>query len=57
MTFQVQIIDYTTYEPVKTFNCKTEKQAEQLEEGLNIKLAHNYYFTKIVYLKEGKETK
>jgi len=57
VTFQVQIIDYTTYEPVKTFNCKTEKQAEQLEEGLNIKLAHNYYFTKIVYLKEGKETK
>lgn len=47
MKFYVQIIKYDTREVVENIECGSEREAEQVERGVNINLNHADYFTHI----------
>lgn len=51
-TWKVNVIYDETGETIKTFEALTERSANRLENGLNINLDHNRYYTSIEAPKE-----
>lgn len=46
---KVEVIEYSTDEVVNTIECGASKShAEKVEDGININLNHDEYFTRIV---------
>lgn len=46
--FYVEIVEYATEEVVKQSGPHSERRADKLDDGLNINLNHERYFTRIV---------
>ena len=47
-TWKVQVIAYDTDEVIKEIAVPTERQADRVDDGLNINLDHEKYFTRVV---------
>ena len=47
MTYDVLIIEYDTEEVVKRISCPTERRAEKTDEGVNLNLDHDRFYTVI----------
>jgi len=45
---KVVIKSYETDEIVKEINCSSERQAEKVDDGININLDHEKYYTEII---------
>lgn len=46
--WKVQVIDFETNEVVKEISAPTERQAGMIDDGLNINLNHDKFFTLVV---------
>ncbi len=44
----VEIVNYDTEEVVKRIECGSERRADKVDDGVNINLNHEDYFTRIV---------
>lgn len=51
-TYKVNVIDARTGEVVKTMETVTKRAAERIENGLNINMNHDHYYTEINEPKE-----
>ena len=51
--YYIEIVDYDTEETVERMGPMTEHKAGKVDDGVNINLNHEKYFTRIV--KEGEE--
>ena len=49
MGYRVEVVHFETEEVVKSLDAKSETRADKLEDGLNINLDHDNYFTRRVY--------
>ena len=47
MTHIVKIISFETEEVLKEYPCNSERQADRVDDGLNINLDHEKFFTVI----------
>lgn len=47
MKYIVQIIEHRTEKVIKEIECPTERKAEKIDDGVNINLNHENYYTKI----------
>lgn len=47
MKFYVEIIDCITLEAVERIECKSEREAQRVQDEVNINLNHERYFTRI----------
>ena len=48
MNFIVEIVKYEGGEVIKRFSPMSERQAERVDDGININLNHEEYYTRIV---------
>ena len=48
MKYYVEIVEFGTKEIVKRIECKSERQADKVDNGANINLNHDKYYTRIV---------
>ena len=46
--YLIEVIDYQTNEVVKTMETTSQRQADRIEDGLNINLNHDAFFTRTV---------
>jgi hypothetical protein len=50
----VEVVKYKVFEVVDTIWCKSKKDASKVEDGVNINLNHDDYFTRIAQRKKRK---
>lgn len=48
MNWKVEVVEWTTNKVVKTFKADSENKASRIDNGLNINLNHEAFFTRIV---------
>lgn len=48
MKWFVEVVEYGTDTVIERIDCKSEKGAERTDDGVNINLNHEQYFTRIV---------
>lgn len=48
MTWKVEVIEYYTGNIVKTLEAKSERAADRIDDGININLDHDAFFTRVV---------
>ena len=50
--WKIEVVDSTTDKVVKTFKADSENKASRIDNGLNIYLNHEAFFTRVVPSKE-----
>ena len=48
MKWYVEIVEFESGEVVKRFECDTERQADRIDDGANINLNHDKFYTRVV---------
>ncbi len=50
--WKIEVVDSTTDKVVKTFKADSEREANRIDDGLNINLNHEAFWTRVVPSKE-----
>ena len=55
--FKIEVVQYDTLEVVKSFSASNSSSANRIDDGLNINLDHDNYFTRIIINTEPETDK